>query len=407
MAIVPQPHRAVDLITSGAKSLGDVGSQSYGYYMEQQRLDEPGDPALDKYFNRLLAKEDPVKVAAEARNDPSVQALLQKIASQGQPGPNPAATVPDVGMPRGQPSVLPPGTVSPSGGPAGPSGPGGLAAMGGGQPPAPTPRPAQDQQPLPYESRSTDMQHSVDFYDPGSGVRTTRPGPMETTMQTAQGQPAGQRVRTVREQQRLMGLMPTLAAAEGRREVAGIQADAKTQAADMRNQTMALVAIMKENGLQDRDISKTLTQIEGLDVKQQIAVLKALTDIEKARIGAGATLGAAKTRADAGSGPEDPAEKELRTSINALANITSKPEWQKDAASMAEFKRLTARISELQSSLGRPAGQTAPRRSAKPKPAAPSTPPQSGGTIRVRIKKTGQTGSIPAANFDPVKYEKI
>lgn len=33
--------------------------------------------------------------------------------------------------------------------------------------------------------------------------------------------------------------------------------------------------------------------------------------------------------------------------------------------------------------------------------------PASGGTIKVRDKKTGQTGSMPADKFDPSKYEKV
>lgn len=37
---------------------------------------------------------------------------------------------------------------------------------------------------------------------------------------------------------------------------------------------------------------------------------------------------------------------------------------------------------------------------------APSKPADS-GTIRVRNKKTGQTGTMPAKNFDPAKYERI
>lgn len=395
MAIVPQPHREVDLISSGAQSLGNVGQQAYSTYQEQARQDAPGDPILDKFINRLMAGEDPAKLGAEARADPSLQQLLQKIASQGGAGPSPQSMVPDVGAPRGQPQVMPPGTVNPAGGPQS------LGSMGSPQQgqslgaPAPQPRPQAPQSQMPQGPLPPAN------YETG-GVQVSRPAaPQEPGAQDP-------KLRTVREQQRLMGIIPTLAAGQSRENVAGMQTDARRDAATLRSNTTALIAIMKENGLQDRDISNTLTKIEGLDVKQQIAVLQAITDLEKSRIGAGATLGAAATRASTG---EDSAEKELRTSITALANITSKPEWQKDSASMSEFTRLTARINELQKSLGRPAGSTAPRpKQDVPKSTSSSASTkttQPGGTIKVRNKKTGQTGSIPAQNFDPSKYDKL
>ncbi len=33
--------------------------------------------------------------------------------------------------------------------------------------------------------------------------------------------------------------------------------------------------------------------------------------------------------------------------------------------------------------------------------------PSTSGTIRVRRKDNGQTGSMPAGNFDPAKYDKL
>lgn len=115
----------------GAGTIGG-GLAAYG---QEQALDEPLHPALQKYLQRLMAGEDPNQLAEQARLDPAVQEMINEARAQlSQSRPRPADAVPDAAYQRGQPSVLAPGTISPSGGPQGPAGSqaglAGLAARG-------------------------------------------------------------------------------------------------------------------------------------------------------------------------------------------------------------------------------------------------------------------------------------
>jgi hypothetical protein len=100
---VPQPHNPTDLVLSAFGGI-DAGIANY------QNQNQPGDSALDAYINRVLAGEHPEKLAAEARANPAVAAELQRLLQQGGQQSDLRHLQNDVGMPGGQPAVLPPGT---------------------------------------------------------------------------------------------------------------------------------------------------------------------------------------------------------------------------------------------------------------------------------------------------------
>jgi hypothetical protein len=423
MAIVPQPHRPVDLILGGGQAIGQ-GLTAYADRQAQTAKDNaPGDEALDRYFDRLMRGEDPQKLAQEAKYDPALQLVLGR--AQGGPSvPAPGGYVPDVGTPGGQPAVLPPGTVNPYGAPGAPvqqqATPPQSGLMG---PPPPqasgmslgdygrtqhaanaqaiggfNPQPMQGSGLIP--SREMPAQGGFPGYSVGptgplqglandaampmSGApnvpknvspppqaappREQPPRPYEGgTPPTPGGSMGGGQRRTVAEQQRLMGIMPAMIAGASREDVARTQADARRDVSETNALKGLAIAAMKDASFDDDSIRKYMASLEGMDLKAQIAALNATIGLAKARIGADATLGSAQTRA---ATKEDPAEKELRTSIGSLAAITSKPEWTKDAASVAEFNRLTARVGELQRGLGREGQSTPAPISGPPSPGA-------------------------------------
>ena len=312
---------------------------------EQQRLDSPGDSKLDAYIDRLLAGADPEQLKAEMRNDPDaeVRAIFGNL--QTPPSVSPQGMVPDL-HPQG--GLQAPGAVNPAGGPG---------------PYQPVQRPMAPS--VPAQNQQTHLQNSqaIGGWQPGRSLADA-PGPFEGSSalirghevqglgsrdasilmaQPTQGAPqvtpeqAGARVlppsppaqprqappapaqqagRTIREQQRLMPLIPAMEAARSREAVAKTGADTKRSTEQSKNLRLALAAVAKQRGLDEDRIQRALIATEGMDDKMQIAYFKGIMDLQAEQVRAGATLGAAKTRT-AGSG-DDQRLKELSRSAASL-----------------------------------------------------------------------------------------
>jgi hypothetical protein len=354
---LPSPYNNAGLLMQGADQLG----KGLLAAEEQRQLDMPGDPVWDAIINRLANGENPQKLAEEMRGNGTMDLLLRKAMNGGGGVPSPQGSVPDVGMQGGRPAVMPPGSVSPSGGPQGPAGQYGTAPtpqsmLAPGRYPGKSQFPGQAQaeqdvrglmaqrKPMapnrPAMPTMGDMQStpSVGPRRPISGLQQlTAQGasPIQAPMggmpqaeasgfgappqpqppaaqpgrQPSQPTPATQPYRrTVREQQRWAGAMPTIIASESRESIQ----DQKTALSQRDQDLRGLIALMAQNGKDEDSIRKSVLGIEGMDVKQQIAVLKYLTQREVAEIGAGSKVRAAEAK---GSGDR---VKELRLATTAL-----------------------------------------------------------------------------------------
>lgn len=366
--MVPQPHRPADLIIGGANSLGQMGQDMYKGWEQQQ----PGDPILDAYINRVVAGEDPAAVAEEAKNHGVYDMLRNKIMSQGGIS-GPQGTTPDLGWQGNQPTIGAPGSTNPAGGPqgpmGGPQGSYGNPVQGGGLvPPPPSqqsvlggqPKPAQELRSALHEDQRPMRQGQVSIGQMGSeqpfnglnvpsraggmdsGLSNTQvlsrmaqpiqgpqvqastaPQPAQQPRPQAQSQQAPQQPmaqapagRTVGQQQRLMGLLPSLVAANSRTDVARIKADADRDRVEMTTNMRGLVALMRQNGADDDSIRKALTAGEGLDVKAQIAFLNAMTSLQRAQIESQGAY--ARTKLGTDSKGSNDHLKTLNSQINAL-----------------------------------------------------------------------------------------
>lgn len=453
MSSVPQPYRAADLIMQGTDSLG----QGIAAYSADKALDQPGDPALDKYINRLLRGEDPHALAAEAKNDPLLAAALTRI-QQGHGGQivNPSATTPDIGMQGGRPAVLPPGALSPAAGPQGQYG-----GMGAPPPQAQAPAPQQPAASAPAQgeglgrptlgspatpdhapparsgmpglvnSAAQGFQGAPQFGlgNPPPAVQSApRQRPMMTTATGPARQPSPQpppqqdQLRTVRQQQRLMGLLPALAAGQSRQNVADINAQARVDTAQTRQQTALVVQMLKSAGADDQRVQTALTSLEGLDDKQQQAALRGMVAILQSQNAAGSRLGAASISANAKTGSDE--LKYIQSEINNLQNALSNPKLadidtgdgvkRSRAQAEQDLFRLKARQAQLTGVQGRDPVQGPiqefPGQKPNPPP-PPAKPPQAQKTttsvkIRVRLKD-GRTGNIDSKDFNPNTMTKL
>ena len=429
------PHRYTGLLQSGFDRLGDIGQKGYQHFQQEKQLDKPLPPDLQKYIARILKGEDPQKVGLEARNDPNLAHLIDSRL-RNQPQPSPQSMVPDVGMRGGQPAVMQPGAVSPSGAqnPYAQQAPLSLGsinsqqhaaaqgAIGGAQVGSINPQslgamdvqmrgqtvsgvPGQDALALMGQPMQGAPQVQADTRPSVASFMPQQPAQPQAQPGSQQG---GQ--YTYRDLKAISPLIPTIEASRSREAVAKTAADAKRETEMAKNERIVLVQVMRENGLNERAISDFLIKTEGLDVKQQQAVLNAMIGMYKADRSAEAAVGSARIRSDRPTGGEDPDEKELRALGNNLATITADPYWQSDDKKQAQVAEITRKMNALGARLGKPWAQGGVE---KPKPAPAKTAPATGqpvrqtsGKVRVRNKQTGQVGTITPP-FDPAKYEKL
>lgn len=441
MSIIPQPHREADLILGGASQLQQGLGAIDARNREDARLNQELPAEFQEYIKRVMAGEDPAKVGAEARSHPNIAKWIDGRLKQGGQ-PSPAGYVPDVG-PGG---ISAPGSVSPSGAqnPAPAQSGQSLGAMGGPPPqqapqaPAPAANYASHQQSLAamgappqfgqvapggVGAQDVMMRGQMVKDVPGqdamimnaqpiqgppvgsAGAQALPPSPPQQAApqgaQPAAGRPGG-RPYTVRDMQWLGPLLPTMEAGASRRAVATTAADARRDVEALRAEKGTLVAVMRENGLNDRAITETLLKLEGLDAQQQRAALHEVMATERAKIGAGASVRSAGIRADAQmakAGPESSDEKELRNLESAIAKITSVTDWQLQPGAMDQLKQFATQHDALAKKLGKPyAGgseQAAPAQGqvvSPPKPkaaAAPQKPKaQAGAIVRSAYSKS-------------------
>lgn len=345
-----------------------MGQGMYKGWEQQQ----PGDPLLDAYINRVLAGEDPAAVAEDARGKGVYDMIRNKIMSQGGIS-GPQGTTPDLGWQGNQPTIGAPGSTNPAGGPqgpmGGPQGSYGTPVAGGGLVPPPAaqqsvlggqPRPQQELRSALHEDQRPMRQGQVsigqmDSAQPFNGLNmpskaggmdsglantqvlsrmaqpiqgpqvqaSTAPQPAQAprqpqigTPQVARGGPQSAALRTRGQQQQLMGLLPSLVAANSRTDVARIKADADRDRVEMTTNMRGLVALMRQNGADDDSIRKALTAGEGLDVKAQIAFLNAMTSLQRAQIESQGAY--ARTKLGTDSRGSNDHLKTLNSQINAL-----------------------------------------------------------------------------------------
>jgi len=424
MAIVPQPHRPVDLMMQGASTIG----QGVGAYMQDKELDKQIHPKLAAYIDRLLAGANPDQLKAEAGADPDLAGIFGSI-QRGVPV-SPQGMVPDL-HPQG--GLQAPGAVNPAGGP-GPYQP--------VQPPQSVPQANQQQHslaqaavggpgqinPQSLGAMDVNMRGQTVQGVPGRDALTMMAQPIQGAPQVqadtrpsvssfmpkpqapapAQPQQSGY---TRRDLQSISPLLPTIEAGRSREMVAKLGAETKLKTEQSKNLRLALQAKAKEEGLDARMIQAALLATEGMDDKMQIAYFRGLIDLQRSQVGAEATKSAAGIKAAAPKGGEDPDEKELRNLQNSIRALTAVTDWEKQPSLSTQVQEFQRQANALATRLGKPyveGGSTA----TKPKPAPQAPPPptnQSGGAtkIRVKVKATGQTGTISPQNFDPKKYERL
>ena len=387
---VPQPYRETDLLLKGFGGL----DSSLADYREKNA---PGDSVVDAFINRVLAGEDPQRLAAEARANPRLMAELEGLKGQGRAA-DPRSAIPDVGIQNGMPAVMQPGTLPPNlsgapqpGAPA-PARPGAQPSLGAMPPrqpivsgaynmPAPAPRPSvismagtqptQNQQLLgnaqaQYRSGAPDTgptgprkplmpaERTPMEGLPGGLMPMPRPNTAVTQRPAPQPAPQAQapqpKVRTRAEQAHALPFTQVAGAAMGRAEVARINAGSRERIAVTKADVDMATALAKQYGVNDAQHNKILALIQQETGDRQIAAMKAYTDLLQAKIGANSRLGAAQTRA---ATVESPDEKELRVLEQKLGAIESKPEWTKDDASLADHARTLQRIRWLHIRLGK------------------------------------------------------
>lgn len=391
---LPSPYNNAGLIMQGFGQAAEGVQQG----VQQAQQNAPGDPLFDKWLDRMMAGEDPAELGRQFRQSPEFSLLMNKIQNQGNPQNPAAASTPDAGMQGGMPAVMPPGAVNPAGGPQGltgfgfgamrppagggltepqqlpptPSGPSNIGRMDAVTPQGPW-QGADGQsallvnaQPLPGPHNSPAGGTSNEVL---AGARP-KPQPQAQPQQAPQGapQPGQAPGRTVAQQQRLMPLAQTLAAAQSRQEVARMQTDQKRDAVNAQLEARSLIALMKENGLDRRQIEDILMTAQGLDSKVQIAVLQALAARERALIAAGAAVKVAGMKGDTGN--DQTIIKTLTQQITATEAAIAKysgaqkvlmPDgtYQTREQAQARLKQLKAEY-DSRIKMGTPAPQGAP-----------------------------------------------
>lgn len=411
---LPNPHNNASLIMGGFNSLG----QGIQQVDQQNQMNAPGDEMLDAYINELLKPgTDPYVLAQKFREDGGLEFLRARATQRGQMV-SPQASTPDVSAPGGQPTLSAPGSVSPAGGPQGPLG---LGAMGGqmqhgdAQPRSLGEAPANNIGPMSINMRGQQV-NGV----PGMDALVMNAQPLapqapqgnfnqmaQRTVPKAQDKFAGQfnakdqytggARRTVAQQQRLMPLVNTLTAAQSREQVAQTQAEAKLAQTQLTQEVRGLVAVMRQNGLDDDRIQKALMAAEGLDVKQQIAVLRAIMAIQTATIGAEATKGAATIKTN--SSEENTRLKLIKDAVTSLRNqLASRDRADKYTmpdGSMGTFAEAQDALRRYEAELSHGLGVTpAPRTEGPEQPGKPLNPAPKGNVAPPTAKKTSTAVTV-------------
>lgn len=449
MSSVPQPYRAVDLIMQGANTLGQgVGDIASAQKAEAQ-ANAPIHPKLQQFIDRMLAGEDPARLGQEAKGDPELQAFMAQLRGGGQAQPPPSAAPPDLRMqPGGQPSLgavgsMWPGAREPAlrdasttnpdptqrslyrpapgqGGPnatpnAGqstygwtppPQGqaqtPYSLAQMGQPMLGAPTVDPRQagaaGEGPAPTQAVN---------YEQG-GVQVSRPAAPEfdrsqTAQQPAPAQAPASRPFTNRDFAQISPMLPSMIAGQSRQNVAGTQAGAREAVANLNTHKALLIQTMKQRGATEHETNAAQIALGKMTVDEQIAALKYQQALEVAKIGAGATLGAAGIKADT---KEDPDEKRLRNLESRIQALKSKTDWEKQPDLQEMVSEFEAEADAAAQRLGKPRQRTLQPGATQPATRKPAKTPAKGGKIRVKLAN-GQVGSIDPAQFDPKTMTKL
>ena len=362
--MVPQPYRPFDLINQGFGGLGSALEQRAA----DAKLDAPGDPLLDAYFDRLLKGEDPAKLAHEFRQSGGMQLLANYAANGPQQAQSPAGYVPDAGMVGNQPTLGAPGQFNPAGGPGVAAAQGGLSgAAAGAARPAPVQQPTPEQanigpmtgmlrgQPVQgMQGRDALVMNAQPMNAPTGGLSggaSWTPTPQRPQAPTGGAPPAQapmpeHKLRSVREQQRLMQIAPTLEASRSREAVAKIKAESDNAKTQLQSEAQAFIAVAKEKGLDERSMRQFALGLEGLDDKQQVAVLNAATKLLAAQTAAGASMYGADKKAQAGTDNEQ--LKNAQKAVGALRSFLGKATGA-DKYTTPEGAELS--ISEAQQSL--------------------------------------------------------
>lgn len=443
--VVQNPQSAsqgVDRFSQGLSGLGQVMDQRDARAKEEAFANSPINPLQRQMLElalggkkRILAGEDPDKVLAELKEHPIAQQYRQAAQggglaapALGQQGP---AQAPQQAAPQPQtqaevpppPPAYPPGYGQPGqslGAPppqrVPPQNVSGAYNMG---PPRAQPQQMATLSAAPQMTGNTQPPRQEFGSQPAVSLGQSPPpmGPPPAPPQAAPPQPAPY-VPTQAHYASVQGMFPTLMAAQGRNDAAQIRADVQRENSIRQNNTATFTALLRQSGMDADRASREAIEFEKLDAGTQNNVLDNLTRVkttwmnnDAARDVAGINAGsrervaAGREAGKAAKPGEDSAEKELRTLISAQANIASKPEWTKDADSVATFQSYRKRIAELQAAMGRPAGGTQPRTapSASPAPTfSPQAPaPKPSKAPAQKVLNAQDTAALDWANKNP------
>jgi hypothetical protein len=190
------------------------------------------------------------------------------------------------------------------------------------------------------------------------------------------------------------------AAGQSREWVANQNNQTKETIALSRDELNGQIAALKSMGLSDKQISEGMKLVMTQNAENQRATLKAFVSMANEQTRAGATLGAAKTRASVG---ENPDEKELRNLETQIAKLESKTKWEAQPTLRAQHAEFERQIGALARKLKKPyadGGQGGP---------ASTSDGNQEPTLEVRNRQTGEEGTISASEYSSHRglYEVI
>lgn len=299
--------RPWEMIQGGFGDLAQTGATAYQKYLADQEANSKVDPYLAQLYQSALGG---ITGPSQAPQVQPLQHLPQMQVPQMPGLTPPQQAVPDL-SPRG---LSAPGTVSPSGGPQGPMG-----GMIGGRPLAPssdvpalTSTPAQapkaapsnPMQPFMNQVVGPGMRNAEAAPQPGRGqmaevamppvtqqARPVSPGeqPLQATSTQAGAPPWQIRRKDIPMLEKLIPLAVAARAAQAGLEKTGIQETGRNQratlSAGVKMDIAKLKAITGDDQLAARLQSDLDIAGEKLDVQQQEAYVRMVTELEKARMG--------------------------------------------------------------------------------------------------------------------------